>query len=58
MVVTVKDKIKFMINSSEVNVADLRLKIRVFMIARFCFIKVFFSQFFSYYFIRAFFINQ
>lgn len=50
--------ISFVINNSKANAADLRLKIGVFAVACFCFTKVSFSQFFSYYFIVAFFIHQ
>ena len=57
LVVTVEDKVSFVINSSEADVADLGLKIRIFAVAKFCFTKVFFSLFLSYSFIRAFFVD-
>ena len=43
MIMTVKNRISFVINSSEADVANLGLKIRIFVAAHFCFIKVFFS---------------
>lgn len=58
VVVTVEGGVSFVIDGSEIDVTDLGLKIGAFAAARFCFTKASFSRFFSYYFIRASFVDR
>ncbi len=43
----VEDGVSFVIAGNKADMADLGLKIGVFVVARFCFTKASFSQFFS-----------